>query len=214
MSSFWQGLTWFGDSGFLLPTAFWLFVWLASDRATRGMAVCWAILFGACGFIVMASKLAFMGWGIGSAAYDFTGFSGHTALAACVWPVACWLVTASFPTAVRLTTTAAAWVWAVLVGCSRLALEAHSDSEVVAGLLLGTLAAATFLLLQRRNRLVPRWGKRWLAAGLIAPCALLLIGRPAPTQDALQMVATWMAGIERPFTRADLWVRTSSPRVM
>jgi len=48
--------------------------------------------FGITGAIVSASKLAFMGWGIGIRELDFTGFSGHSALFAVFWPIFLWLL--------------------------------------------------------------------------------------------------------------------------
>jgi hypothetical protein len=32
----------------------------------------------------------------------------------------------------------------------------------------------------------------------------VIVGRPAPTQYALESLAAWMAGIERPYRRSDL----------
>lgn len=203
MNSFWLIATGFGDSGFLLPAAFGVAIWLAIDRGTRPAAVHWVLLFGACGLVVMLSKLAFMGWGIGSARFDFTGFSGHTALATSVWPVIFWLVALRRAPLVRMAAAISGWVWAVFIGVSRLALEVHSTAEVVAGAALGTLVSASFLRLQWHRHLRVRI-PRWLPLGLVLPLLFLIIGRPAPTQFVLERLAVWMAGIERPFTRADL----------
>lgn len=203
MHSFWQAFTWFGDSGFLLPTALLVALWLFVDTGSRAAAAQWVLLFGACGFVVMVSKLAFMGWGIGSAALNFTGFSGHTALATSVWPVLLWVTASRFSSRVRLLAAALGWCLAVGIGVSRLALEVHSNSEVVAGALLGTLVSATFLRLQWKAPARP-WGMRWLLLGVAALMAVFMHGRAAPTQGALQVIAAKIAGLERPFTRADL----------
>lgn len=203
MNSFWLIATGFGDSAFLLPAALGIAIWLSIDRGTRPAAVQWVLLFGACGLVVMLSKLAFMGWGIGSARFDFTGFSGHTALATSVWPVVFWLVALRRAPFVRVAAAASGWVWAVFIGASRLALEVHSTAEVAAGAALGTLASASFLRLQWHRSMQVRT-PRWLALGLVLPLLFLIVGRPAPTQYALERLAVWMAGIERPFTRSDL----------
>lgn len=203
MNSFWLIATGFGDSGFLLPAALGIAIWLSIDRGTRPAAVHWVLLFGACGLVVMLSKLAFMGWGIGSARFDFTGFSGHTALATSVWPVVFWLVALRRAPFVRAAAAASGWVWAVFIGASRLALEVHSTAEVAAGAALGTLVSASFLRLQWHRSMQVRT-PRWLALGLVFPLLFLIVGRPAPTQYALERLAVWMAGIERPFTRSDL----------
>jgi membrane-associated phospholipid phosphatase len=207
MNSFWLIVTGFGDSGFLLPAAFWIAVWLAADRSTRPAAVHWVLLFGGCGLVVMLSKLAFLGWGIGSARFDFTGFSGHTALATSVWPVVFWLAARRRAPLLRMVAAMAGWGWGVAVGMSRLALEVHSTAEVVTGVLLGTIVSASFLRLQRHGGPAPASlrAPRWLAAGLALPLVFfIVVGRPAPTQYALEAIAAWMAGIERPYTRTDL----------
>ena len=36
---FWYSLTWFGDSGFLLPAALWIAVWLGVRSVTRPIAL-------------------------------------------------------------------------------------------------------------------------------------------------------------------------------
>lgn len=206
MNSLWLMVTGFGDSGFLLPAALWIAIWLAVDRSTRPAAVHWVLLFGGCGLLVMLSKLAFLGWGIGSARFDFTGFSGHTALATSVWPVVFWLAALRRAPFVRMIAAVVGWGWGVAIGVSRLALEVHSTAEVVTGILLGTVVSASFLRLQRnRPPPVSLRAPRWLAAGLAVPLLFFIVmGRPAPTQYALEAMAAWMAGIERPYTRRDL----------
>jgi membrane-associated phospholipid phosphatase len=211
MNNFWLIVTAFGDSGFLLPAAFWIAIWLASNPGTRPAAVHWVLLFGGCGLVVMISKLAFLGWGIGSARFDFTGFSGHTALATGLWPVIFWLAAQRTSPAVRFAAVAAGCAWAVAVGTSRLALEAHSTTEVVTGTFLGLMASTGFLWLHRA-RPIPAPAPRWLAAGLAVPLVFFLVGRPAPTQGALEALAKWMAGIERPYTRLDLRQLREPPR--
>jgi membrane-associated phospholipid phosphatase len=203
MHSFWQAITWFGDSGFLLPTALLIALWLFVDTSSRAVAAQWVLLFGACGFIVMLSKIAFMGWGLGSASLNFTGFSGHTALATSVWPVLLWVATSRLRPRPRLAAAAMGWCLAVGIGMSRLALEVHSNSEVVAGALLGTLASMSFLWLQRSAPL-QLWGKRWMLLGAAGLMAALMHGRPAPTQGALEVLSARLAGIDKPFTRRDL----------
>lgn len=203
MHSFWLAFTSLGDSGFLLPTALLVAAWLFVDRRSRMAALQWLSMFGACGFIVMLSKVAFMAWGFGSAALDFTGFSGHTALATSVWPVLLWVATANTAPRRRRVAAALGWCLAIGIGISRLTLEAHSNSEVIAGALLGTAFGAGFLWLQGRPLSQPR-GKRWPLVAAVVLVALVSQGRPAPTQAALELMAAKLANRERPFTRDDL----------
>lgn len=140
----WQVVTFFGDSTVLLPSAAVLFIVLFLRKDSKQLAWHWALLFGITGAIVCASKLAFMGWGIGIRELDFTGFSGHTALSSAFWPILLWLLCARATPALRFTAVIVGYALAGLVGYSRLMVHAHSTSEVIAGLLLGPQAAQFF----------------------------------------------------------------------
>lgn len=92
----WQLISFFGDSTVLLPSAAALFIVLMLRKTSRLLAWQWSLLFGITGAIVCASKLAFMGWGLGIRELDYTGFSGHSALSAAFWPIFLWLLSARF----------------------------------------------------------------------------------------------------------------------
>lgn len=198
-----HALTWFGDSGLLLPAALWIAVWLGIRSPTRPLALLWVALFGFGGALIAASKIAFLGWGLGSASFDFTGFSGHTAISASVWPVACWLAVSRWGHRVRVAAAVFGWLFAAFIGLTRLALDAHSLSEVVAGYALGVAVSATFLWWQHR---MPHPRVSWVLVllSLASPVLFLRPGTPAPTQSLLEVIAVRLAGIEQPFTRADL----------
>ncbi|MGJ7545526.1 phosphatase PAP2 family protein [Variovorax sp. LT1R16] len=199
----WRAFTWLGDSALMLPLSLLLALGLWVSRDGRRAAFAWCLAFGAGGGLILLSKLAFMGWGIGSARWDFTGFSGHTAIGTSVWSVLLWLASARGSPRTRALAVGAGWCLGAAIGMSRLALHAHSVSEVVAGLLLGMAVSLCFLWLARR-RAPPRlpW-VAWLG-GLLLPLLFLSPGRPAATQGVLEAMAIRLAGIERPFTRSDL----------
>lgn len=199
----WRALTWLGDSALMLPTALLIALVLLISRDGRGAALAWCLAFGAGGGLVLLSKLAFMGWGIGSARWNFTGFSGHTAIGTSVWPVLLWLASVSGSRRARGLAVGAGWCLGAAIGVSRLALHAHSVSEVISGFLLGLAVSIGFLWLARR-RAPPRppWAA-WLGL-LLLPLLFLTPGQPAPTQSLLELTAVRLAGIERPFTRSDL----------
>lgn len=199
----WQALTWLGDSGLLLPAAVSITLWLSLSRRTWPTAALWVLLFGAGSALILASKLAFMGWGIGSARFNFTGFSGHTAISASVWPVALWLIAARQPHRTRVVAVGLGWALAAAIGASRLAVFAHSGAEVLTGYLLGVAVSASFLLLQR-GRPHSRIPPVLVVLSLLAPLMLLKPGTPAPTQSALEVLAMRLAGTDRVFTREDL----------
>lgn len=85
----WHLVTRLGESTLLMPCAAVVCasLWLGPARRDRRNAARWMVTFGLAVAIVVASKLAFMGWGIGSHALDFTGVSGHAMMSAALWPV-------------------------------------------------------------------------------------------------------------------------------
>lgn len=202
----WQWVSFFGDSTVLLPSAAAVFMVLFLRRPSRQIAWQWGLLFGITGAIVSASKLAFMGWGIGIRELDFTGFSGHTALSTAFWPIFLWLLCARGSIALRRIAMVMGYLLAGLVGYSRLAIHAHSLSEVIAGLLLGACGSALFLLLQRNSSRVVDAQLSWggVLSLIIIPVVLLNTGSKAPTQSLLGEIAVKLGPLEKPFTRADM----------
>ena len=202
----WQLISFFGDSTVLLPSAAALFIVLMLRKTSRLLAWQWSLLFGITGAIVCASKLAFMGWGLGIRELDYTGFSGHSALSAAFWPIFLWLLSARFSAGLQKAAVATGYILAAVVGYSRLVIHAHSDPEVIAGLLLGVAGSALFLLLQKRTsdcdyKTVP-WGG--IACLVMFSLILLHSGSKAPTQTLLGQIATAIGPLDKPFTREDL----------
>lgn len=199
----WHFLTFFGDSMLLLPCAAIVFIILLLSPTSRKPTWQWMLLFGGVGAVVCVSKLAFMGWGIGSRQWDFTGFSGHSALSASIWPVLLWLLCGRFSSPVRRTAVIVGYLLAAVVGYSRLVIHAHSTSEVITGLALGFIVSSTFLILQRGTQ-PPRLSYRKIAVTLALPLVLINSGTAAPTQGLLERIAVTIAPVEKPFVRADL----------
>ncbi|MDU6412278.1 MAG: phosphatase PAP2 family protein [Yersiniaceae bacterium] len=199
----WHWLTYFGDSMLLLPCAALILLLLLANPETRRATWQWMLLFGIAGGLVCLSKLAFMGWGIGSRRFDFTGFSGHSALSSSIWPVLMWMLTGRMPRPVRIGAITAGYVLAFFVGYSRLVIHVHSPAEVVAGLALGFTISTTFLMLQT-SATVPRLSYGQLAMALVVPLFLINTGKVAPTQGLLERIAVAISPATRAFTRADL----------
>lgn len=134
MSDVWRTLSALGDSRWLLPMALVLLITL--PRADARLKWRWLLAIAVTAGVTLASKLAFMGWGIGIKSVHFTGFSGHAAMSSVIYPVVGALLagTSKLPRRIGLVigvllATAIAW--------SRIPLHAHSLSEVIAGLMLG-----------------------------------------------------------------------------
>lgn len=134
MSDVWRTLSTLGDSRWLLPMALMLLITL--PRADARLKWRWliAIILTACA--TLASKLAFMGWGIGIESVHFTGFSGHAAMSSVIYPVVGVLL-AGPGKRERATGLAAGYTLAAAIAWSRIPLHAHSLSEVIAGLVIG-----------------------------------------------------------------------------
>lgn len=180
---------------------------LAARRAWRRLH-CWCLLFGAAMALVVASKLAFLGWGLGVPALHFTGISGHAARAAAVFPALAWVLMQ--PGSRRRAAVAAAALLALLVGVARVQVQAHSASEVLAGCLLGWSAAAAFIW-QARGWQPPQRGPAPLV--LCLPLVLLLgCARPAPTQVWLRSAALFLSGREPSAVRAPDWTGQPASR--
>ncbi|CAG2131025.1 PAP2 superfamily protein [compost metagenome] len=201
--SAWPLVSRVGESALLMPCALVVFAWLQSGRAPhdRANAVRWALTLGCAVALVVASKLAYMGWGIGSRAFDFTGISGHSTMAAAVLPVLARLLVPERHRTMAALAVAASVAVAIVVGVSRLALEVHSPAEVVAGLALGFGASATFLAWSARPlRAAPR-----VVAGVVL---LLALAAPhpsvsLPTHGMLERIASHLAGREEPYRRGE-----------
>ncbi|MCE0489449.1 phosphatase PAP2 family protein [Pantoea sp. Mb-10] len=202
----WKTLTYFGDSMLLLPTAVIIALVLPWKSDNRRSVWYWLLAFGLAGLLVSTSKILFLGFGIGSARFNFTGFSGHSAMSATLWPVMMWLVSGRFSAVWRTVTIGMGYLIPLLVGLSRLVIHAHSLSEVLAGLALGFTLSSAFLVTQRHTAL-KGFSLGQISLALLLPLLLLTHGRVATTQQFLERFSANLAGLEKPFTRADLYRR-------
>ncbi|MBK0012126.1 phosphatase PAP2 family protein [Stenotrophomonas sp. S41] len=186
MPDVWKLLSSLGDSRWLLPMIAILLISLPrSSFKWRALA---AIALTAA--LTLASKLAYMGWGLGIADIDFTGFSGHAAMSSAIYPVAGTLL-AGTPRPARIAGFSAGTILALLIGWSRIPLHAHSVSEVVAGLVLGLSAAAWSL----RSKPLPARPHAWILAVSLAAGLTLPIAPPhLRTHQIVVELAKWLSG--------------------
>ncbi|HTH45417.1 MAG TPA: phosphatase PAP2 family protein [Oxalicibacterium sp.] len=193
---FWSYFTKLADTNVLMTLAFLLAAWMACLRRWRETAL-WLFLF--CGglAIVAATKIAYIGWGIGIASLDFTGISGHAMRAAAVAPVISVLAVPSRSRAAIVIALLAAIAFSIAIAVSRLILHQHSMSEVLSGLLLGGALAAIFLAWSHYRR-ITRWN-----IGLVAACVFIalagLMAKPAPTERWIVGIALYLSGHDQPY---------------
>jgi membrane-associated phospholipid phosphatase len=209
----WHLFTRLGEAQLLLPAAalvVWLLLREPAESGHRQLALRWLLRGAVAAALTTVSKLAFIGWGIGSAALDFTGVSGHTTFATAVYPL---LLAAAMPAAWPLARQAGALAGVALalaVGLSRLMVDAHSVSEVLAGLLVGGWAGAlAFRLGALRPRfsgwLAPLIGLWFVATPLVAP--------PSQSHSMVTRLALALSGHATPHTRQGLRAR-ALPRAL
>lgn len=179
---------------------------LAADlwRGGQQAAVrAWTTVLVPAMLVTLASKVLFFGWGVGSSRFDFTGISGHALLATSILPVLCnWLLLAQTR---RLSSTgvAAGGALAVAVGVSRVAVGAHSWSEVAAAWVIG--AVVSMLALRAMRPSAPR--RSWPVR--LAPLAVLLALATSassylPTHAWEVALSLQFSGRQHPFSRHDL----------
>lgn len=198
-SSLWLSITALGSVGVMIPLALAVAAWLAIGYPRR-YALGWLGVLGAASGLVFVSKIAFLGWGLGVRGWDFTGISGHAMVATAVLPVALFVALLPARGAIRAAGVLLGLAGGVAVGVSRIVLNAHSESEVIAGCALGAVVAVSFARLAWRaeaGRLSPA-----PVAASLAVVAITLHGVPVPTQYWITQIALELSGHERPYIRA------------
>lgn len=194
----WLEITRFGDLVVTAPAAVAITVWLMMGRAWR-LAIGWCVLFLGGMALVVATKIAFVGWGFGIRALDFTGISGHAMRATAVYPVLFYLALLRAAPPARSVGAVLGLGTAIVIGISRVAVHAHSISEVVAGCVLGGLIGLVFM--RRAASLKAPPVSRWaLAAGLLAVVAASYL-KTVHTEGWIEDMALALSGHDQPFTR-------------
>ena len=186
----------------VLPLALLAAANCARHAAARSAALRWIALLVLAALLTAASKVAFIGWGIGSAALNFTGISGHTMFAAAVYPPLVAAIARSKSQRARRLAIVAGCFVAVLVGVSRVVLGTHSISEIMAGWMLGGLVSA--VVVSRGISSAAR-----LNVAIVAMAALWITVMPATaatldTHSLVTRVALQLSGHRQPFTRREL----------
>ena len=201
-SAIWLVITHLGAAGVMLPTLAMLAagLWLAGQKSAL---LTWLLAMTAGVAIVLASKIAFIGWGWGSASLNFTGISGHTMLASSIFPVWMGWLLAGPSRRCSLYGVVLGLAIGAVVGGSRLVLGAHSPSEVLLGWLLGlgvSLVACRTMKGQAPSR------------GWAMPVVVLLLLSFSPSLSGYLPTHQWevrvalvLSGHARPYVRQDLY---------
>ncbi len=214
-SLFWYAVTRLGEAQILLPAFLAGALWLAfarpagalgrlaqgnahaHDHPARRSALRWMAGIFATTAITTVSKVAFLGFGVGIAAVDFTGFSGHSMYATSILPVLAAIVGGRRGAIVGV-------LLALLITYSRVDLGAHSWSEALAGLALGAAAAWWTLAdyLAHPGAVRAPW---WLPVLLAVWLTLLpMHAPPSRTHSLVVSISLKLSGRTRPYTRFEL----------
>jgi membrane-associated phospholipid phosphatase len=214
-SLFWFAVTRLGEAQILLPAFCAGALWLAfarpagargrlaqgnahaHDHPARRSALRWAAGIFATTAVTTVSKVAFLGFGVGIAALDFTGFSGHSMYATAILPVLTAIVGGKRGAIVGV-------LLALLITYSRVDLGAHSWSEALAGLALGAAAAWWTLAdyLAHPGAVRAPW---WLPVLLAVWLTLLpMRAPPSRTHGLVVSISLKLSGRTRPYTRFEL----------
>lgn len=199
---YWYLITRFGEVQNLLPAALWVCLMLVRAEATRPLAYRWLLGLALASLLGMASKLAFIGWGLGVKRWNFTGFSGHAMYSAAIYPLLMAMLAARLAPRWQRVAFVLGFGLAVVVAVSRVMVQAHSVSEVMLGLLLGSAVS----LLAMTQTGLPHGTWRLYVPVLLAVWMVMapLEAPPLPTHRMVTRLALLLSGHTKPYTRLDL----------
>jgi membrane-associated phospholipid phosphatase len=199
---FWHVLTRLGEAEILLPAALLTAAALAARAETRKLAMGWMLLVAVAGLVTTASKVAFIGWGLGWAAVNFTGVSGHAMFASAIYPVLMVSCLSGATPGRRRLALLLGCIFALLVAISRIEVGAHSLSEVLAGLAVGGSVSAIALSYLPTAVMTIRPAVLVVTLAWVAVTPFQM--HASQTHSLVTRLALAMSGHEAPFTRAEL----------
>lgn len=197
----WKLITRLGEAQILLPVFFAMLGWLMLRQRSPKVAATWFVCVSVATLLTTITKVAFIGWGVGYAPLDFTGISGHSMFAAALMPIlaAAAASTARNP-AVRRGAVALGYGAALVIMVSRVIVHAHSVSEAVAGMVLGSLASAAALSLTGAPR---SHAPKWMLVASLAWFVVTPVSAPRSlTHDWVTRLSLVLSGHPAPYTRA------------
>lgn len=199
----WFTITRLGEAQILLPAMLAMALWLIHRSNAKRVVVLWLGLTAIAAMITTATKVAFIGWGVGLAELNFTGISGHAMFATAVLPVLARACASTADDHWHRPSLLFGYALAVVVTVSRVATGAHSVSEAIMGFALGGVASAAVLALAAMPHTpLPRT----LLAGVALWLAITAVSAPpSRTHDWVTRLSLTLSGHERPYTRHDLW---------
>lgn len=195
---YWQQISSLGGLSFTGTIALVICLLMATGGRAR-LAAEWCLLFGAAMLAVVATKVAFMGWGLGFREAGFAGMSGHAARAAATFPVAFFLLFQNERARAQNFGVMLGVLAAAVVAYSRIQVHAHPPSEAWTGFSAGLAAATAFIARAAKQPPVR------LRPVLIGICLLILLVRPAQepvdSEKWIAVAAMKLSGHDRVYQR-------------
>lgn len=182
----WLAIGNLGDAALMLPLAAVCFTWLTRSMYGWRIALSWVVLLAAAMFIVGLTKILYAGCGLQIQSMNFRVISGHTMLAATVWPMACLLMLHDGWNVRPGPALLPGLVLAATIGFARVREDAHSASEVIAGWMLGVLVITVLLKRWTDAPILPP-ALRPLAVASVLAVSAIAYGYHAPIQTAIEL---------------------------
>ncbi|MET3107077.1 membrane-associated phospholipid phosphatase [Oxalobacteraceae bacterium GrIS 2.11] len=198
MMIFWHLLSALGNSIITMPIALAIAIWLYVSKE-RLMALNWCLLLGVSLVLVVATKIAFIGWGIGIESLDFIGISGHATRGAAVYPVLFYYGLQRAPRKLNTFPVYCGVVLGILIAISRVMVHAHSISEIVSGWVLGSVVAVTFFAMMKSHIVLT--SRRWLVLCSFSFILISPVARPFRADGVLTHLALYISGHQEPYIR-------------
>ena len=195
MMNWWEALSMVGSTAVTGPLSIAIAAWLLAGRSWR-LSLSWCLLFGGGMLLVVLTKMAYIGWGIGIEEVQFGGLSGHAMRACAVFPVALYLAFHHTRPSLRQGATVAGIVLGVLISMSRVPVLAHSVSEVLLGGAVGLAVAAAFIVHAASER--PGVAGRVLLALCLPVLCLAPLAKPVPAERWITQLALRVSGNTAP----------------
>jgi membrane-associated phospholipid phosphatase len=175
-----------GDSSLLLPASALLAAYLWTN-GPRHAARAWLVTVTACLAATAALKIGFHACGAAVPELDMRSPSGHSAFSATFYGCGAILLARARPIAARLAIIIAGAALIVAIAISRTLLQAHTDAEVLVGLLVGGACTAYFRWASGEAASFGRRGRH--ALGVLVLLAAMTHGQHLNAEEAISGIA-------------------------
>ena len=192
----WMHIVDIGHTAVMVPVAGAIAAWLLSTRQAK-LAIYWCALFTAGLGLVALSKIAFLGWGMEIPALGFKALSGHAWRATAVLPVLFFVLLQRAPAPWARGGALLGVALGMGLGSLLIVFEFHTRSEVVASVILGIAASATFI--RFASGATPPRPSLWTIPVSLVTFVMIWGAEPSSVTPRLVDVALYLSGRDYPY---------------